>query len=362
MNRVANCVGLVTLATLAVLGHTQHDGQKEDCAAQPYQSGASMLQSSAQAGGIFRSCDPAPAQEGLSLVDYHIESTLRSSRAFSSLHEVVGVGGVVMISLERRPERFNHTSRKLAQIGIVPHRLMATDGTCASSKQLSQGCLLEEDEGTPGWCLAQREKFLSEGGARNKEGTGCQSKIEQAIADSHRRALELAQDRDHEWTAIFEDDSVPVRPKRWNRAFQRAWARVPPTAKVVRLSWCMIAKNPTEATVQTLTDVGDFRLTQWTGFGSDYKAGGCTGAYVVHRSVIPELLALFPCCCAVDCCFEHDLFNRQELESGQTKGEQILVSLDAWGSNVDVGNDEHVRPQFMGIMKQDRGALKSTRI
>lgn len=304
-------------------------------------------------------CDPALTED----IDRYRLSTLdiveKSKKAFSSLHEVVGIGGVLMISLESRPDRFNYSARLMEEVGIVPHLLPATEAHCASQEQLSSGCKLEDDEGTPAWCLAQRSS------ARNKEGTGCQSKVEQAIADSHRRALELAQERAHEWTAIFEDDTVPVRPQRWNRAFKKAWARVPETAKIVRLSWCMIARGPGEPTIQTWSDEGDFRLSTVTGFGResiDYKAGGCTGAYMVHRSIIPDLLALFPCCCAVDCCFEHDLFNRKSTDgNGKTKGEQVLVNLDAWSwSPASNHIEEYSSPQHYGVMKQDR-SLISTR-
>jgi len=54
--------------------------------------------------------------------------------------------------------------------------------------------------------------------------TGCRSKTEQAITDSHRRALQAAMERNNsEWTAILEDDVVPLHPGYFDASFKEAW-------------------------------------------------------------------------------------------------------------------------------------------
>merc|ERR1719433_1850165 len=69
-------------------------------------------------------------------------------------------------------------------------------------------------------------------------GGGCHDVVESAIADSHRRALLAAQARNETWTAIFEDDAVPVDAENWNENFQEVWAKVPQETLYVRLGWC----------------------------------------------------------------------------------------------------------------------------
>jgi hypothetical protein len=270
----------------------------------------------------------------------------------SSLHEVVGSDGVFMISRLRDAMRFNFSMERLRVAGIYPSKFLATDGTCASEPALGKGCAKQSDD-SPQWCESL-----------HKTGSGCGNTAEQAIADSHRRALIAANERKHNWTLILEDDAVLVRPNRWNQAFRRAWQKVPPETKIVRFSWCMPGN---ESVIQqpTYADAGDFRLIQWTGYANGYRAGGCTSGYMVHRDIIPQMVGLFPCCCAVDCCFENDLYNRVVEGTTDTKGMTIMMSMDSWGSNeyiVDVGNAfNHWGPQY-GVMFQALGDLASTRL
>lgn len=271
----------------------------------------------------------------------------------SSLHSVVGPDGVYMISRLRDAARFNFSMERLREASIYPSKFLATDGTCASDPALNKGCARQSDDTTAQWCESL-----------HKTGSGCGSHAEQAIADSHRRALVAASERKYNWTLILEDDAVLVRPKRWNQAFKRAWEKVPPETKIVRFSWCM-AGNTSVVMQPTYADAGDFRLIQWTGYATGYRAGGCTSGYMVHRDIIPQMVGLFPCCCAVDCCYENDLYNRVIEGSADTKGMTIMMSMDSWGSDeyiVNVGNGyNYWGPQF-GVMFQALGDLGSTRL
>merc|ERR1719482_2482101 len=166
--------------------------------------------------------------------------------ANSSFHKIVGDNGVLMISMNRFSDRSTYASSQLIRIGIYPTLLPATDGYCASKAALEKGC------GSQGTC---------NGGGRT--GDGCFSAFEQGVADSHRRALEVAMKRQEEWTAIFEDDAIPVFDDNvnWNSEFQKAWATKPATATIVRLSWCLPPPlHAAEITNQTNQTVG---LFQW---------------------------------------------------------------------------------------------------
>lgn len=268
----------------------------------------------------------------------------------SSLHDVVGPDGVLMISLGRDSSRFSFVEQKLGIAGIHPSKLLATDARCASEGVLSMGCV-SQNSANAGWCSSLQ-----------KTGHGCGEKPEQAIADSHRRALLAAESRKHDWTMIVEDDTVLVRPHRWDKAFKRAWQKVPPETEIVRLSWCLPG-NASDIMQPAYIDAGDFRLVKWNGYSTGYRAGGCTGAYMVHRNIIPEMLRLFPCCCAVDCCFENDLYNRVMGGSRhETRGMTIMMSMDGWGAQEYIA--EHEQSQWgvqYGVMMQAQSDLRSTR-
>jgi len=268
----------------------------------------------------------------------------------SGLHDVVGPDGVLMISLERDDHRFEFSKEHISAAGIHPSKLLATDGTCASESVLGMGCASQNAMNSDEWCASLQ-----------KTGTGCSSRAEQAIADSHRRALMAASEREHDWTLIMEDDALLVRPHRWDAAFRKAWAKVPPKTEIIRLSWCLPG-NSSEILQPTYIDASDFKLIKWNGYSTGYRAGGCTSAYMVHRTAIPEMLGVFPCCCAVDCCFENDLYNRVRSGSRETRGMTIMLSMDTWGSADYIAEREQSSwgVQY-GIMMQASSDLASTR-
>jgi len=268
----------------------------------------------------------------------------------SSLHDVVGPDGVLMLSLERDSSRFAFSAQHLGDAGIFPSKFLATDGTCASPEALDKGCASQTKTNKHG-CSSLK-----------KTGEGCSHKAEQAIADSHRRALLAAEKRDHDWTLIVEDDAVLVRPHRWDDAFKRAWEQVPPETQIVRLSWCLPG-NVSQIIQPAYVDAGDFKLIKWNGYSTGYRAGGCTSAYLVHRAFIPEMLSVFPCCCAVDCCLENDLYNRLAGEShSETRGMMIMLSMDGWGAQEYIAKREksYWGVQY-GVMMQAASDLRSTR-
>lgn len=279
---------------------------------------------------------------------------------YGSLHDVVGHDGVLVISLLRKPERFDHSSALLQQAGIWPTEFPAVDAMCLQSEELEKACYLGTDqEPDPQTCS-------------DKHGRGCNN-VEQAIAESHRRALQRALQRSSPWTAILEEDTVPVRPERWSTAFKKAWERVPEGVKIVRLSWCNFPGDHEGFNMaqDTFADAGDFLLANWTGYedasSREYNAGGCTGGYMVHRSIIPELLNLFPCCCAWDCCLEKDFFERPVRlqgprgEEAVPRGMQVMLNMDAWGSIDYAMNYTFWGLYQSGVMVQDARELPSAR-
>lgn len=288
---------------------------------------------------------------------------------FGSLHDVVGRDGVLVISLLRKPERFERSAKLLKKAGIWATEYPAADNYCVQKKELDRVCPLHEDEEHVQQICG--DDWLAKG----KHGTGCKHTVEQAIAESHRRALAAAQKRSSAWTAILEEDVVPVRPSRWDAAFRKAWKRVPRGIKMVRLSWCNFPGDHPGYTMgmDTFADIGDFALANWTGYhpvepgnldGRVYNAGGCTGGYMVHRSIIPEIMKLFPCCCALDCCLQHDLFEKIVPIAGGREGPlgmQMMLSMDAWGSIDYAMNYTYWGLYQSGVMVQDARENPSTR-
>jgi hypothetical protein len=278
-------------------------------------------------------------------------------QSMGSLNDVVGKDGVFMLGLQRSLYRYQYSEEQLSKIGIQPSFVAATDGVCAPSEALSQGCV-HESVNPSATCQGA-----------GKAGKGCVSRVEQAIADSHRRAPLEAQLRNQNWTAIFEDDVVPVLKDGldWNVEFRRAWSRVPPEAKMVRLSWCVSpeeearltakAKKAPISLAQTESDSSQ-GLFNWM---RSPDAGGCTAAYMVHRSIIPELLTVFPCCCAVDCCYANDFFNKPDA-SGHLRRHTLLFNLDAFGSKGYI--EAHAKSDWgthYGVLMQSKDQLGSTR-
>lgn len=272
---------------------------------------------------------------------------------FGSIHDVVGRDGVLVISLLQKHDRFDRTAGKLKEAGIWPTEFPAADVECLTAEELNQGCS-HPDVGAET--------------CKDRTGDGCTSSSEQAVAESHRRALTAAMERQNDWTAILEDDVVPVRPERWDRAFHKAWRHLPEHIKMVRLSWCHFPGEVSWAdlTHESFRDAGDFHLANWTGYswsagggGTHYNPGLCTSAYMVHRDIIPEMLKLFPCCSAVDSCYLYDFFV-SGWDGGTARGMEIMMHLDAWGSAEYADGFQQPEMQQGGVIVQDVREAPST--
>jgi hypothetical protein len=248
--------------------------------------------------------------------------------ANSSVHKIVGDNGVLMLSMTRFSERSTYASSQLIRIGIYPTLLPATDSHCASKAALEKGCVSRGGGTSIGACRGKGGSFLEQAMDSRRTGIGCVNANIQAVADSHRRALEVAMKRQEEWTAIFEDDAIPVFDDDvdWNSEFQKAWATKPATATVVRLSWCSPpGKHAVPVKRTTNQTVGLFQWVRTDG------AAGCTAAYMVHKSAVPAMLKVFPCCCAVDCCYAWDVYAKQTVD---------LVNLAAVGGEEWIEKNE----------------------
>jgi hypothetical protein len=275
-----------------------------------------------------------------------VDAEATSVQPQSSFHKVVGKDGALLLTLKRMPNRAAFASQELAKAGITTTEFLATDNQ-EPPGTLSQGCGKVSDPSACG------------------EG-GCINSAEQAIALSHQRALQAALERNEEWTAIFEDDAVPVVPNGvdWDAEFGKAWKRLPKTAKVVRLGWCQAWYHQAMYKEPTSAEGGVF---QWMQFpngnllsvqGSTTPVGGCTHAYMVHKSIIPSMLSIFPCCCAVDCCMEYGYFAKQDASS--------LANLIAIGGDQyidDHGGNDQWGPnalKFRGVIMQATAELGHT--
>jgi len=254
----------------------------------------------------------------------------------SALHEVVGHDGVLMIHLDRIGRK-QATNPRLHEVGIYPTIFPAVDVDTTSPDDLREGCISAKD--------------ASHEACKDRSGYGCHLTIEQAIAESHRRALLVAKDRNSTWTAIFEDDAVPVDQTNFNTNFRKVWGQVPEGVGYVRLGWCPFTHD--EQTTNFTYD--HFRLV------SGLPVGGCTTAYMVHRDIIPTLLGLFPCCSSLDACLNSDLFATPSL-CGQNNtrrcwGQEYLMGIDTLGSiSLTKGWASFVQN---GILVQDNRKSKS---
>jgi GR25 family glycosyltransferase involved in LPS biosynthesis len=265
-----------------------------------------------------------------------------SFRGSSFLHEVVGENGVLQMSLERTPERATYSAEKLESVGISPTAFPATDVECTPQNMLDEAC----NE----FCSAH----------------------EAAIAHSHKRALEFAAQRKHEWTAILEDDAVPVLVGQmtsgsWDAELRRIWSQLPANARIVRLSWCV--PNSEDWYLAWSNAIGDesnaekMKFTQFVVENSKAEiynsVGLCTTAYVVHRDIIPELLQTFPCNCAFDACLGWKFFNR--VDSGGAPYSTYLYNLDVGGSaDLTWSLEPEHSMNWYGAMRQAHETLGST--
>lgn len=270
-----------------------------------------------------------------------------SPLARSVLNEIVGDDGVLVISLARQPHRFAYTKYQMSLAGIQSTLFPATDPLLASEEELNQGCIGQKPNGA----------------AFSETCYGCAAKREQAIALSHRRALVRAANRSSKWTALLEDDMALVKPEQWDSAFRRAWEKIPPEVKFVRLSWCMIVQDRDDIVQTDIDTGGEFFLTQWMSVTADnatYGPGLCTGGYLVHQDVIPELLGLFPCCAPVD--GQYALLQKSIRANGKPWGMDVMVSIEARGSRkyIEAATKDTWLGQH-GVMYQNRPAVVELR-
>jgi hypothetical protein len=290
--------------------------------------------------GGTRYCGHGDEYKTGNFVDCTACSTVEGTWSFS-LHDIVGEDGALVLSLVG-DQRFDRTYNALNQVNVKPIRFPATNAEQSSWEELESGCR-SQNEGSKATCEAD-----------GKAGEGCGGKVEQAIAASHKRALEAAMQRNHEWTAIFEDDATPLAmySDTWGEGLRKAWATLPPDAKIVRLGWCESKPDWVKVT-QVASHAPEEPFLAY-----HVPPGGCTHAYLVHRDIIPELLGTFPCCCALDCCWEIDYFDRPDA-SGRMRAESILLNMDIDGSSNS--HWELFGPVGFGIAAQNRQDMASTR-
>merc|ERR1719387_3428243 len=108
-----------------------------------------------------------------------------------ALHDVVGPDGVLMLYMERAGRK---EYKALNNAGIYPTLVPAVDYKTATPEELREGGLTPDDHDS-----------------RCHNGHGHNDKpVLQAISASHLKAILIPKDRDYEWTAILEDDAVPI--------------------------------------------------------------------------------------------------------------------------------------------------------
>lgn len=197
---------------------------------------------------------------------------LDNSRKWSALHEVVGPDGVLMLYVERAGRK---VYKALNEVGIYPTMVSAVDYKTATPAELREGGLTQDDHDE-----------------RCDQGIGHNHKpVVQAISASHLKAIRMAKERDYEWTAILEDDAVPINTPNFDRNFREVWSKVPNETGYVRLSWCpLIGEDMLEKHTYYAYDnlrLIDYQLDKTDG---SFATGGCTTAYMVRRNFIPRIL------------------------------------------------------------------------
>lgn len=269
-------------------------------------------------------------------------------RSDQGLDEVVGRDGVLRLALpQTSPDRANFAEEVLAaaEIGMLSN-LPVTNATQAEQEHFQQSCPLQTVSGTTEWCAAN-----------GKVGPGCTDGEAQATVDLHRRALFAASQRSHDWTAILEDDLMPVHPSEWGTNFRKAWMKIPSEVRIVRLTRCTSEKDVGPVRKRNTTIfAGNFQIVDWpfwTDSNSDarYYVGGCTAGYIVHKDIIPEILAMFPCCCAFSCCIEKQFFLAPGQGGKRFRGEEIMTNLDHWDARLYANN--HATYTEEGVLMKD---------
>mmetsp|Transcript_74934 Transcript_74934/g.136929 ORF Transcript_74934/g.136929 Transcript_74934/m.136929 type:complete len:415 (+) Transcript_74934:84-1328(+) len=284
-------------------------------------------------------------QTDLSLDSQPLRPKVPVDFPISFLHDVVGEDGVITIALERKLERFEFSAGQLAAGGVLATSFAATDAKTATDSELSRGCWLNTTEEARIMCGIHPEFGVT---------LGCVHKAEQAIAESHRRALVAASLRKSPWTAILEDDMVLVDPVQWDFNFRSAWLelmRSTPDVKIVRLNWCSVQPDPDWTEARPFAEVGNFTLSMWT-FNQSTQ---CTGGYMVRKDILPEMLSFFPCCNPVDNCFFYKLQKLHAVRNGE-----VVVNMARKNSRpiIEAATNEKWFGQH-GVMYQARGQVES---
>lgn len=295
---------------------------------------------------------------------------------YGYIHDIVGKDGAFLISLLRSPARFDYSSAKLSEAGIIATQFPAADGYCETEEDIERGCFLQGDGAKNGTIKDQCK-------AKQGWGWGCDGMPTAACAESHHRALQVAQHRQHDWTLIMEDDAVPLEPTMWQENFKQVWQKVPSWAKLVRLGWCTFPVDANLPLVplqprnvpEIFEQTGKLKIIrQITTSGTPpgqigtpppprYEAGLCTTAYMIHRDAIQDMLGVFPCCCGMDCCMGQSLINLPtELGGNQTWGYKHMVSIDMEKSTEStIGWNKHPYMYQYGAVVQDNRELDTAR-
>jgi len=287
----------------------------------------------------------------VNLLQVQSQTPQQITRSRSALHDVVGEDGVKVITLKRMPERFYHSAQFLQRAGIQPKMHEATDAQTSNMTpdSLSHVCTPQSEKATKSANITKNSSFQC--GRENASGKGC-SFVEQSIADSYYRALVEAKNREQDWTAIMEDDVIPVQMDGWDRNFKLAWEALPPSARLVRLTWCGVRDWIWYERVFNST-AGKFYILKYMGDNSQhYLAGGCFAAFIVHRNVIPQMLNVFPCCMQIDTCFERDLF-----DAGFGMKYMYYMDINDWKRDISTGWSYGWQ---RGVMFQDLMGTNST--
>lgn len=300
----------------------------------------------------------------------------------SSIHDIIGIDGALVLTLERFPERFRYAAGKLSEAGIIATPFPAADGLNDAEEELTRGCFHVDNPDTNLTYQAALEDQMF--AKIYSGGFGCGTRNDAACTESHHRALEAAQYRQSDWTLIMEDDAIPVEPANFATSFRDVWPKVPKSAKFVRLGWCtfpaggstggnpkVVPKVSQESeTSGTFTVIKDFAVHADADDiqllnEKNYDAGLCATAYMVHRSVIREVLGIFPCICLIDCCLSDTLFDRPVGANGETWGQLNMVSIDiadSAGVEISKGWNRHPDMLQFGPLVQDNREIPASRL
>jgi hypothetical protein len=266
----------------------------------------------------------------------------QSALGSNALHEIVGLDGVLVLYVEGSNRM---TYKQLETVGIKP-TLVSAVTVDASQEELTKGGLGVND--TAPFCPHSK--------GQNRRP------VLQAIDASHRKALLIAQKRKEEWTAIFEDDTVPIElDPGFNDKFRNLWAQIPKRIGVVRLSWCPLLSED-DLVVKTYYEYKNFRLVDYqTNLNGKYWTGGCASAYMVRKDYLPRVLRIFPCCSALDACMDSELYHYPKgcHDTHTCWGQKHMMGMDMQDSVNKTMHWQHVTQH--GIFAQDNREAASIR-